>query len=75
MSLRQYLPFTLHLAFIYATFYFVLHVFLGHYGVMPRALLAALLVGTPFIPVEWVIFVFELRDRMLREAFRILDEY
>jgi hypothetical protein len=75
MSLRQYLPLALHLAFIYATFYLVLHVFLGHYGVVPRALLAALLVGTPFIPVDWVIFVFELRDRMLREAFRILDEY
>jgi hypothetical protein len=75
MSLRQYLPLALHLAFIYATFYLVLHVFLGHYGVVPRALLAALLVGAPFIPVDWVIFVFELRDRMLREAFRILDEY
>jgi hypothetical protein len=75
MSLRQYLPFALHIAFIYATFYIVLHVFLGHYGVVPRALLAALLVGTPFIPVDWVIFIFELRDRMLREAARILDQH
>lgn len=73
MSLRQYLPFVLHIAFIYAIFYLVLHMFLGHYGSLPRAVLAALLVGTPFIPVDWVIFIFELRDRMLREVFRMLE--
>ena len=72
MSFRHCLPLIIFVGFVYATVFLILKVFLGHYGIVPGALLAVLLVGTPFIPFDWIVSLLALQDRLLGELEEIL---
>jgi hypothetical protein len=64
-----------HIGLVYAAFYLLLKAILGDHGVVFRALLSSLFTCPAFIPREWIFFIFALQERIVREIFRILDEF
>ena len=65
----------IHLGLVYAAFYLLLSFVLGHHGVVFRAILAAVLACPTFISREWTLFILSLQEQIVRETYRILDEY
>jgi len=80
MPLRDYLPIVIGTVLFYTTLLYFVNIFLGHYGIVQQALLAALLVCTLFLPKNWSIIVLvQLEwtlvqlEWLMREAIRILE--
>lgn len=67
--------FLIHFGLACAAFYLLLTVFLAHYSVDSRTLLAVFLACPTFIPREWILFILSLQEQIVRETYRILDEY
>ena len=74
MPSQTQLPRLIHFGLVYAAFYLLLSFVLGHYGVVFRAILAAVLACPTFLPREWIFLVFALQGQIVRETYRILDE-
>lgn len=75
MPSQYQLPLVIHIGLVYAAFYLLLKVGLGHYSVVSRALLSAFLTCPTIFPREWIFFIFALQDQIVRETLRILDKY
>lgn len=75
MPSQTKLPLLIHFGLACAAFYLLLTVFPGHYSVFSRALLAVFLACPTFIPREWILFILSLQEQIVRETYRILDEY
>ncbi|GAB7322625.1 hypothetical protein MBLNU13_g03534t1 [Cladosporium sp. NU13] len=58
------LPLLIHFGLVHAAFYLLLSFVLGHYGVVFRAILAAVLACPTFVPREWIFFIFALQDQI-----------
>lgn len=75
MPSQYRLPLVIHTGLVYAAFYLLLKVGLGHYSVVFRALLSAFLTCPSIFSREWIFFILTLQDQIVRETYRILDEY
>jgi hypothetical protein len=70
MSVRDYLIFFFRIGLLCGTPYFLVQAFLGHYGVLVKALLVLLFLC--FVG-DRIALILELRERVVREAKRIYN--